>query len=66
MKRTTITKDTKSLNASSATGIIDEDVVNAREDAAVYLKWALEGLNEYIKYFYGFSIHALGYTNFNP
>ena len=66
MKHSAITKNTGKLDYTESAGLTDNsDVEACREAAATSLKTALELLNSYMKYYYGFSVHALGYTNYN-
>ncbi|MBR3416861.1 MAG: S-layer homology domain-containing protein [Clostridia bacterium] len=65
MKRSAFTKNTEYLNYSSVSNNFGDTEV-ARGTSATALKTTLKRLDSYLKYYYGFSVHALGYTNFNP
>ena len=61
-----ITKNTQKLNFSDIFYVYDSaDIEAFKASAATSVKGALEMLNSYMKYNYGFSVHALGYTNYN-
>ncbi|MBQ1502919.1 MAG: S-layer homology domain-containing protein [Clostridia bacterium] len=66
IKLSSITKNTQKLNFSDIFYVYDsEDIEAFKSHAATSVKGALEMLNSYMKYNYGFSVHALGYTNYN-
>ncbi len=66
LKLSSITRNTQSLNYTKVSGVSSTTLINSlKSSAATSLKTALDLINTYTKYYYGFSVHALGYTNFN-